>query len=89
MEIKLYEIYHIANKRTGDTSMRKNSTKGFMALFMVAITVCSMLCGCAGTNQNGKNLTEKYGKDVNELTIPDNVRVIGFGEATHGNADFQ
>ena len=89
MEIKLYEIYHIANKRTGDTSMRKNSTKGFMSLFMVAVTVCSMLCGCAGTNQNGKNLTEKYAKEVNELTIPDNVRVIGFGEATHGNADFQ
>ena len=87
MEMILYGTYHIGNERTGETEMRKNSTKGLMALFMAAVTACSLLCGCGGANGNG--LTEKYAKEVNELTIPDNIRVIGFGEATHGNADFQ
>ena len=87
MEIKLHENYHMVNERTGETEMRKNSTKGLAALFMAAVTACSLLCGCGGANGNG--LTEKYAKEVSELTIPDNIRVIGFGEATHGNADFQ
>ena len=67
--------------------MRKNSTKGLTALFMATVTACSLLCGCGSANGNG--LTEKYAKEVSELTIPDNVKIIGFGEATHGNADFQ
>ena len=87
MEMILYGTYHIGNERTGETDMRKKSTKGLTAFFMAAVTACSLLCGCGSANGNG--LTEKYAKDVSELTIPDNIRVIGFGEATHGNADFQ
>ena len=31
----------------------------------------------------------KYSGNVSDITIPDSVRVIGLGEATHGNAEFQ
>lgn len=31
----------------------------------------------------------KYSGDVSDITIPDSVRVIGLGEATHGNVEFQ
>jgi len=30
-----------------------------------------------------------YANDVSDITIPDSVRIIGLGEATHGNAEFQ
>ena len=87
MEKDFHDIYHEVNERTGETKMRKNSTKGLIALFMATVTACSLLCGCGSANGNG--LTEKYAKEVSELTIPDNVKIIGFGEATHGNDDFQ
>lgn len=32
---------------------------------------------------------EDYGKMVNEINLDDHVRLVGLGEATHGNADFQ
>ena len=31
----------------------------------------------------------KYAGDISDITIPDFVRVIGLGEATHGNVEFQ
>ena len=31
----------------------------------------------------------KYAGDISDITIPDSVRIIGLGEATHGNAEFQ
>ncbi len=36
--------------------------------------------------------TEEFSKcagNISEITIPDSVRIIGLGEATHGNAEFQ
>ena len=30
-----------------------------------------------------------YAGDVSDITIPDSVRIIGLGEATHGNTEFQ
>ena len=30
-----------------------------------------------------------YAGDVSDITVPDSVRIIGLGEATHGNAEFQ
>ena len=32
---------------------------------------------------------DEYSCKINELTIRDNAKVIGLGEATHGNAEFQ
>ena len=38
-----------------------------------------------------KNISdiEDYGKAVSEINLDDNVKVVGLGEATHGNSDFQ
>ena len=36
--------------------------------------------------------TEEFAKcagDISYITIPDSVRIIGLGEATHGNVEFQ
>lgn len=32
---------------------------------------------------------EDYGKAVSEINLDDNIEVVGLGEATHGNSDFQ
>ena len=38
-----------------------------------------------------KNISdiEDYGKEVSEINLDDNIEVVGLGEATHGNSDFQ
>ena len=38
-----------------------------------------------------KNISdiEEYGKEVSQIILEDNVRLVGLGEATHGNSDFQ
>ena len=38
-----------------------------------------------------KNISdiEEYGKEVSQINLEDNVRLVGLGEATHGNSDFQ
>ena len=38
-----------------------------------------------------KNISdiEDYGKEVSEINLDDHVRLVGLGEATHGNSDFQ
>lgn len=38
-----------------------------------------------------KNISdiEDYGKAVSEINLADNIEVVGLGEATHGNSDFQ
>ena len=38
-----------------------------------------------------KNISdiEDYGKDLSQINLDDHVKVVGLGEATHGNSDFQ
>ena len=38
-----------------------------------------------------KNISdiEDYGKEVSQIILDDNVRLVGLGEGTHGNSDFQ
>ena len=38
-----------------------------------------------------KNISDikDYGKEVSQINLDDNVKVVGLGEATHGNSDFQ
>ena len=38
-----------------------------------------------------KNISdiEVYGKDLSQINLDDHVKVVGLGEATHGNSDFQ
>lgn len=55
---------------------------------MVIICFMIVLSGCSN---KGKVLdeAEKYISSVNEMNIPDDVKIIGFGEATHGNIELQ
>lgn len=38
-----------------------------------------------------KNISdiEDYGKDLSQINLDDDIQVVGLGEATHGNSDFQ
>lgn len=38
-----------------------------------------------------KNISdiEDYGKDLSQIKLDDHIKVVGLGEATHGNSDFQ
>ncbi|MDU6032150.1 MAG: erythromycin esterase family protein, partial [Peptoniphilus harei] len=38
-----------------------------------------------------KNISdiEDFGKAVSQINLDDNIQVVGLGEATHGNSDFQ
>ncbi len=38
-----------------------------------------------------KNISdiEDYGKDLSQINLDDHIKVVGLGEATHGNSDFQ
>ena len=41
-----------------------------------------------GKSANSEQL-KTYAQDVGQFTVPENVKVIALGEATHGNAEFQ
>ena len=55
-------------------------------LLLTAVIVLAFFTGCGTTAIND---AEKYISDVNEIRVPDDVTIIGFGEATHGNVEFQ
>lgn len=67
----------------------RNTVLGILVI--LAVTVC-VYCyfGGFGTGPSA-DTTEfaKYAKQVSEITIPDNTRIIALGEATHGNVEFQ
>ncbi|WP_232275982.1 hypothetical protein [Paenibacillus sp. 481] len=54
---------------------------------MVAISI--FLTACSSQSNEQPNELEKYAVPVNQLTIPDGVQIIGLGEASHNNAEFQ
>ena len=64
---------------------------------MVAALAAVILCGCIysyfGGFGTGKCYDTKefanYAKNVSDITIPESVRIIALGEATHGNSEFQ
>ncbi|KAB8137843.1 erythromycin esterase family protein [Gracilibacillus oryzae] len=47
-----------------------------------------VLSACSSSVEAVEN-PAKYISEISELDIPDEVRVIGLGEATHGNSEFQ
>lgn len=57
------------------------------SLFFVAISLLLLLSGCG----NGETVEEvdQYISTIEEIDIPDDIKVIGLGEATHGNIEFQ
>ncbi|PAD66383.1 succinoglycan biosynthesis [Bacillus sp. 7586-K] len=57
------------------------------SVVILAISLFFLLVGCG----RGKAIDDaaQYLSPVEKMNIPENVKVIGFGEATHGNSEFQ
>lgn len=54
------------------------------------LTTCILLAVLAGCGQGAAvKDASQYSSEIKDITIPDDVKVIGFGEATHGNVEFQ
>ena len=60
-------------------------------LAVLVITVGIYLCFGGFTTGKCADTEEfsKYAKQVSEITVPEDARIIALGEATHGNAEFQ
>lgn len=69
--------------------MKKNSHLSKRIITMGAIFVLSAtsLCGCGA--QASVSDFSTYAQGVEEITIPEEVRIVALGEATHGNVEFQ
>lgn len=63
----------------------KRFVKKIVGFGAIMVMCTSMLCGC-GTKVND---FADYAKGVEEITLPEEVRVVALGEASHGNKEFQ
>ncbi|MBA9028424.1 erythromycin esterase family protein [Peribacillus huizhouensis] len=61
------------------------STKSSLLFTVVSLLVLLAGCGSAKVVEE----TDQYTSTVEQIDIPDNVKIIGLGEATHGNIEFQ
>ncbi|MGG3281019.1 erythromycin esterase family protein [Paenibacillus solani] len=59
----------------------------FLLAWMVIILI--LLTACSSQPKELTDKLEKYAVPVNQLTIPEGVKIIGLGEASHNNAEFQ
>ena len=57
------------------------------SLLFVAMSLIFLLSGC-GTVE-AVDGADQYISTIEQIDIPDDVKVIGLGEATHGNVEFQ
>lgn len=55
------------------------------------LTASILLVALAGCGQGGEAVKDAahYTSEIKDINIPDDVKIIGFGEATHGNIEFQ
>jgi len=75
----------------------KGTKKHLVRWILLTLLVVALICGSlysyfGGFNKSKPINTEefaKYAKNVSDITIPDSVRIVALGEATHGNAEFQ
>ena len=74
--------------------MKKRNTAGIKAavvgMMMLNLTGCAQMLG--NSNSVPKEQMESFASTVGSLAdidAPDEARIIGFGEATHGNKEFQ
>lgn len=54
--------------------------------FLAVICLMIILSGCSN---KGLDEAETYISSIEEMNIPDDVNIIGLGEATHGNIELQ
>lgn len=64
---------------------REKRWRGFAAAFGMVMLLASG-CGASASPIEGM---EAYVGQVADITVPDEVRIIGLGEATHGNVELQ
>ena len=69
--------------------MKKRIVTGLLSLTLAA----SMLAGC-GLGKGASGMTKIEGFDevvtgIENIEIPEGVRIVALGEATHGNSEFQ
>ena len=57
------------------------------SLLLMTITLFVLLTGC--TRGEAVDEAAQYISPIEQIDIPDHVKVIGLGEATHGNMEFQ
>lgn len=57
------------------------------SLLFVVVSLIFLLAGCGTVEAVDK--ADQYISTIEQIDIPDNVKVIGLGEATHGNIEFQ
>lgn len=58
------------------------------AFLLAVIGLMIVLSGCSNSEKAFDD-AEKYISSVEEMNIPDDVKIIGLGEATHGNVELQ
>lgn len=58
-----------------------------LTLLLTVISFTALLSGCG--KGNTLDTADQYISTVDQIDIPDDVEVIGLGEATHGNIEFQ
>ncbi len=66
---------------------KHNLVKRVLAAGMVMTMGVSLLTGCSAKDEMKDFST--YAKNVEDITLSDEVRIIALGEATHGNKEFQ
>jgi erythromycin esterase len=59
--------------------------KNIRSIFIAIMVFLVLLLGCATEKQG----IARYAGDISTLTIPEEVKIVGLGEATHSNAEFQ
>ena len=57
------------------------------SLLLMAISLFVLLTGCG--RGEAVDEADQYISPIEQIDIPDHVKVIGLGEATHGNIEFQ
>ena len=64
----------------------------FLGIFLVLFIIVRVFMYFGGFS-TGKNIDPqeflKYSQDIENINIPENVKIIALGEATHGNVEFQ
>lgn len=62
---------------------------GFFGLLFVAALIFMHFGGfCTGENIAPQEFSQ-YAQDIEDIKIPENIKIVALGEATHGNVEFQ
>src|SRR5699024_7021076 len=63
----------------------KDFDMNFLKNFTLLMIMLTILVACGKTVEDA----DKYTSSIENIAIPDDVSIVGLGEATHGNVEFQ